>query len=133
MLPEEELVAAWLSKADDDLRMAELAMGSAPPICWAAGFHAQQAAEKLLKALLTRLGVEYEKTHDLGYLLDLCLPAHPEARSLREGATRLTGFAVESRYPFPGRAFTEAEGGEAIAIARHVREFVRSRCSITET
>jgi HEPN domain-containing protein len=29
------------------------------------GFHAQQAAEKLLKALLAQIGVEFELTHDL--------------------------------------------------------------------
>ena len=29
------------------------------------GFHAQQAVEKLIKALLAQLNVDFEKTHDL--------------------------------------------------------------------
>jgi HEPN domain-containing protein len=35
------------------------------------GFHAQQAAEKLIKALLALGGHDYPHTHDLGLLLDL--------------------------------------------------------------
>jgi HEPN domain-containing protein len=44
------------------------------------GFHAQQAAEKLIKALLALGGHDYPRTHDLGLLLDLlasvdvCIP-----------------------------------------------------------
>jgi hypothetical protein len=34
------------------------------------GFHVQQAVEKLLKALLSQLSVEYKFTHDLGYLVN---------------------------------------------------------------
>jgi HEPN domain-containing protein len=34
------------------------------------GFHAQQAVEKVLKAWLTLLGVEYPRTHDLSMLLN---------------------------------------------------------------
>jgi HEPN domain-containing protein len=33
------------------------------------GFHIQQAIEKLLKALLSQLGIEYRMTHDLAYLV----------------------------------------------------------------
>ncbi len=32
------------------------------------GFHAQQAVEKLIKALLSQLSVPFEKTHNLGRL-----------------------------------------------------------------
>ena len=35
------------------------------------GFHAQQAAEKLLKALLTLHGLDYPRSHDLSVLLAL--------------------------------------------------------------
>jgi len=34
------------------------------------GFHCQQAAEKLLKALLSDLGAAFHKTHELGALMD---------------------------------------------------------------
>ena len=35
------------------------------------GFHAQQAAEKMLKALLAARGVDYPKTHNLRVLVEL--------------------------------------------------------------
>ena len=39
------------------------------------GFHCQQAAEKLLKALLSAGGVDFPKTHNLRLLMDLLADA----------------------------------------------------------
>jgi len=44
------------------------------------GFHAQQAAEKFIKAFLVRHQIEFPKTHDIGLLRQLV--ARVEARSL---------------------------------------------------
>jgi HEPN domain-containing protein len=61
-------------------------------------FHAQQAVEKYLKAVLIRLGVNYRKTHDLLELATLIkdqgleLPYSPEELSL------LNPYAVTFRY-----------------------------------
>ncbi len=42
------------------------------------GFHAQQSAEKLLKALLSEFGVHFSRTHNLRLLMDLLADAgHP--------------------------------------------------------
>ena len=125
MQPQIELVIQWLRRADDDLKMAELALESHPPVCWGAAFHAQQATEKLLKELLTFHNIEFEKTHQIDYLLDLCVTVEPKADNLRPTATKLTDFAVEMRYPFPSYELTEDESREALEIARQVREFVR--------
>ena len=63
------------------------------------GFHAQQAVEKALKAVLTHKGVVYRRTHDIAELLDLLtdmgqsLPP-PHAEILDE----LNPYAVELRY-----------------------------------
>jgi len=124
------MIAQWLAKADDDLRLAELALGASPPVHWGAAFHAEQAAEKLLKALLTFHSVEFQKSHDIDYLLQLCLPVQPQAAALRETATKLTDFAVEPRYPLPRRDPSEAEAREALEIAREVRRFVRGELPI---
>ena len=127
MKPEIELIAQWLAKADDDLHIAELALNSAEPVYWAAAFHAQQAAEKLLKALLTFHNVEFGKSHNIDYLLELCVDVEPEVETLRPTATKLTDFAVESRYPLPRRDPTQAESREAIEIAHQVRRFVHEK------
>jgi HEPN domain-containing protein len=56
------------------------------------GYHAQQAAEKLLKALLAHGGHNYPRSHNIGLLMDL-LEAH--GRPLPEQF-----HAVESLTPF---------------------------------
>ena len=130
MPAEHELVLEWLARADDDLRLAELALNSSPPILWGAAFHAQQTVEKLLKALLTSHRIEFEKVHSIDYLLDLCVVAEPQAESLRTRAAELTDFAVEPRYPFPRHDPAEGEVRQAIEVARQVRSFVRERLPV---
>jgi HEPN domain-containing protein len=125
MTPKAELVAEWLSKADDDLRLAELALSAEPPVPWGGAFHSQQAVEKLLKALLTFRGVTYEKTHSIDYLMDLCERAGLGTSSLRKEASELTDFAVEPRYPFPRRDPSLREARRALATAREMRLLVR--------
>ena len=67
------------------------------------GFHAQQAAEKALKARLALAGVEYPRTHDLSLLLSLleeCGAPVPGSASLVE----YNPYAVQFRY---GGAFSD--------------------------
>lgn len=132
MAPEDELVSQWVSRADDDLALADLALDASPPVPWGAAFHAQQAAEKFLKALLTHHRVEFEKVHSIDYLVELGLEVEPELSGLRDRATTLTDFAVEARYPLPRHEVTEDEAAEAVAIARQVRAFALSRLPGTE-
>jgi HEPN domain-containing protein len=48
--------ARWLARADEDAVVAELALTRDPPLVNPAAFHCQQAAEKMLKALLVAAG-----------------------------------------------------------------------------
>lgn len=64
-----------------------------------AGFLAQQAAEKLLKAWLASMGVLYPLTRDLKALLDLAQSRTADAAQFRDLAG-LTPFAVQFRYEF---------------------------------
>lgn len=43
---------AWLARAQDDLRGAEIDLAASPPLLGDAAFHCQQAVEKTLKAFL---------------------------------------------------------------------------------
>jgi HEPN domain-containing protein len=119
-----ELVQEWLNKGNDDLRLAELIMDTPPPIFWAAAFHAQQACEKFLKAFLTFHSIEFEKVHDMEYLVNACQPKAPWVGVLRIPLVRLTDFAVNARYPLPRVIPTEAEVREAIETAHKARELV---------
>ena len=61
------------------------------------GFHAQQAAEKLLKAWLALLGETYPTTHDLARLLAMLSVHDVEATRFNE-LVEYTPFAVQFRY-----------------------------------
>lgn len=65
----------------------------------AAGFHAQQAAEELLKAWIACMGEVYPLTHDLESLLDIVVKRNSDASQFRD-LEALSPFAVEFRYKF---------------------------------
>ena len=72
------LTREWVEKAEEDFAVAqrEAARGNPPPfnaIC----FHAQQCAEKYLKARLCEAGKAITRTHDLPTLLNDLIPARP--------------------------------------------------------
>jgi len=124
MDPKLEMTRQWITRADDDLRLAELIMGDSEPVYWAAAFHAQQCAEKALKGLLTFNDVRAGKTHDIDNLLQLGLSVLPELEEIKEQAKALTTYAVDSRYPVPQGDVSSNEATEAIETARSIYEFV---------
>jgi len=70
--PEPQQLAAILSRkaGEDALALRELA-GNPEIADSILGFHAQQAIEKWLKAVLADRGVDFEYTHDLRHLIGL--------------------------------------------------------------
>jgi HEPN domain-containing protein len=62
------------------------------------GFHAQQAAEKLIKAVLAVRGVRFARTHDLGYLIGLVESNDVDAPPALAEADALSPWAVDFRY-----------------------------------
>jgi len=100
--PEEvkkEIVRQWLAKAEQDMKAGEALLAAEPPFLYPACFHAQQAAEKYLKALLTWHQIEFPKTHAIEQLLDLVKEADAEIASSLRDAVVLTPYSVDIRYP----------------------------------
>jgi HEPN domain-containing protein len=61
-------------------------------------FHAQQAVEKMIKAVLALSAVRFQKTHDLAGLVDLARGSGIPFPKELEGVTDLTPFATNFRY-----------------------------------
>jgi hypothetical protein len=61
-------------------------------------FHAQQAVEKMIKAVLALSGVRFRRSHDLAGLIDLARDNGIPFPKELEGVTRLTPFATNFRY-----------------------------------
>ncbi|MBI2506334.1 MAG: HEPN domain-containing protein [Candidatus Latescibacteria bacterium] len=82
-------------------------------------FHAQQAAEKALKAVLIANGIPFERIHNLKTLLDL-LPQGTLLPPKVQDAASLTDYAVSRRYPGDFEPITEEEHLEAVQLAEAV-------------
>ena len=95
----DDYVEKWLFRADEDVAVLDELLQSNPQayastIC----FHAQQAVEKYLKALLACKGVDFPKTHDVDFLLAECRKV--TSGELDEVDPKsLTDFGVSVRYP----------------------------------
>jgi len=121
-----ELVRQWLARAEEDFGVARHLLSSRGSYWTSAGFHAQQAAEKFLKAVLVHHQIEFPKTHDLGELLELLARADAAlAGSLRD-ATALNPFGVDARYPGELPQATQHDAKTAVELAARVRDAVRA-------
>jgi HEPN domain-containing protein len=118
-------VIQWLEFADEDLKLARhgLTLTSGVPYRLIA-YHAQQCAEKYLKAFLVYHEIDFPYTHNIGRLMELCAEKGDWARDLPE-ADELTPFAITARYPSEQEAVTREESLRAIEIALKVRETIR--------
>ena len=89
------------------------------------GFHAQQAVEKLLKAVLAHHAVPYPRIHDLTALVDLLRENKISFPVNLEEIDRLTPFATVFRYADlavePPRGFDRSW---ALDLVRRVRAWV---------
>jgi len=113
----------WLLHARSDLALAQIA----PPddvmlegLC----FHAQQAVEKALKALLISYHRDLPRTHNIGALLDL-LPETITIPDEVEEAAGLTDYAVMTRYPGDVEPVNMEEYEQAVHLAQVVLEWAK--------
>jgi hypothetical protein len=90
------------------------------------GFHVQQAVEKLLKALLSQLSIQYKLSHDLNYLVNLLQTSGEVLPKTVTEFSDLDSFAVFNRYDdIPEFHVLDRQG--AIQTVRLVREHVVAR------
>jgi HEPN domain-containing protein len=94
------LTSEWVAKAEGDFATMEReALVTESPNYEGVCFHAQQCAEKYLKARLCEADVPLRKVHDLVALLGSVLDVEPACERFREDLAYLSAFAVGVRYP----------------------------------
>jgi HEPN domain-containing protein len=113
----------WVERAEEDYLMARSALRRRKPFTYSACFHAQQCAEKYLKAILVSKGVAFARVHDLLLLSGQCEKAEVLVAIEAKQLSTLSDYAVRVRYP--GDDPTPDEAREAVEIAKAVRRFVR--------
>ena len=120
-----QLTLEWIDKAEGDWFAAQqLYRARNHPNYDAACFHAQQCAEKYLKARLEEAGIVFTKTHNLSHLLTLTLQVESQWIALQPHLNALNAFAVDFRYP--GKSALKSDAKQAINDCRDVRRVIRT-------
>ena len=115
----------WIAKAENDLLNIRNNL-SAERVPWdTVCFHAQQAAEKMLKAFLASRGQIVSRTHELVALLADAVAAGGPLGALQSDCRLLTHYAVVLRYPGAVGEPSEEEARQAVAAAERVYERVK--------
>jgi len=86
-------------------------------------FDAQQAAEKAIKAVLIRRGIEFPYVHDLGRLFTLLEENGLEVPQNVRAAETLTPYAAIARYPTLFEPVTREQYLRAVELAEAVLEW----------
>lgn len=124
----------WLLKALNDYKTAEKLINFpeeeiiTDTLC----FHCQQFVEKGLKAFLVLKSIEFEKVHDLRYLVKLCTDIDDSFNWMYEVARKLYPYAIEVRYPDEFYIPSIEEAKECFEIATKVKEFILIKLGIAE-
>jgi HEPN domain-containing protein len=114
----------WLKAAREDLTYAHHAADSDfhAPAC----FHAQQAAEKAIKAVHYRRGARAVIGHNVRALIEALDPREPTLDGLLDAARELDIFYLPTRYPngldagTPGEAFAAPQSRRALELAEQI-------------
>jgi HEPN domain-containing protein len=112
-----------ITKAEGDYAMTLSALRRKRPITFAACFHAQQCAEKYMKAMLVARKQRFSKIHDLAALNKQCESAGIFIGVSKDAFQTLSYYAVETRYLGGEPPLDEAR--DALEIAKAVRKFAR--------
>jgi HEPN domain-containing protein len=120
--PEPGSTEEWLLRARADLALANAPLppgGVLEDLC----YHAQQAAEKALKAISVHHGWAFRYVHDLDVLVTDLEHNGLRAPDRVRASLVLTEYAHQTRYPGSNEPVTEAERRHAVELARAVVEW----------
>lgn len=87
-----------LARAHDDFFVVSRLAGEVDAPSWVLGFHAEQAVEKALKAVLSSAGIEYPRTHNLAMLVQLLRQAQQSLPPNADELGQLVPYGVVLRY-----------------------------------
>lgn len=123
MSASDDHIKEWIDKADHDLGSAKLIFLHIPEYFDTIAFHCQQAVEKYIKAILVYCEIDFQRSHNLIYLLDLLTKKLDITEDRYDKAILLNGFSVQIRYPDKTIYLSHEELKTAIEIAQEFREF----------
>jgi HEPN domain-containing protein len=117
----------WVERAQRDLLIAVRALQGTPTLADQAAYHAQQAAEKALKAFLAANNQALRKTHNLEQLVTQCQVIDARFGEFLASARTLNPYATLFRYPGGPLEPAVDEAERAIQLAREIVDFARAQ------
>lgn len=127
-LPEIGTPADWLRYARSDLALARV-QRPADVLLDTLCFHAQQAVEKSLKAVLLSENIQFPYTHDIARLITLVSEAEVSWPEELNQAAGLSEYAADARYPGSRELVSEEDYHQALTIAEQVFAWAESLLS----
>ncbi len=127
-----EQIKEWIKKAEHDLGSAKIIFLYLPDYSDTIAFHCQQAVEKYIKAIMVYKEIEFQRSHDLIYLLELLSSVSEISKDRYKKAVSLNGYSVQIRYPDKIVKLTREELEDAIAISQEFRTFAIEQIGIEE-
>ena len=115
----------WMNRARSNLALASNRIPGTylEDLC----YEAQQAAEKAIKAVMIKRGIEFPYVHDLGRLLSILESVGESIPEEIYEAALLTKYAWEGRYPGVIEPVSGQDYAEAIRIAEAVVRWAEER------
>ncbi|GMT43918.1 MAG: DNA-binding protein [bacterium] len=128
----DEILKKWLIRAFEDYRTIEneFKLSKKEVVTSSVCFHAQQFVEKLLKAYLSNNGIEFGRTHNLEFLLQLCKNIDDNFKNI--DTKNLSYYAVELRYPDEFYIPTYDEAKECFELAKKAKDFILEKLNVIE-
>lgn len=123
------LTREWVDKAEGDFLVAQkIYRARKNPVYDAVCFHAQQCAEKYMKAFLQENAQPIPRTHALMDLLKLCQDINSGLAILASDLQELSYYAVNIRYP--GESADKEDAKRAFSAVKVVRELFRQKIGV---
>lgn len=124
--PKGEETKEWLTIAKKDL-LAGRVLATNEDFAPQSVFHAQQSAEKAIKAFLVWHQERFKKDHDLRYLGDLAIKKDPTLSDLIDEAVSLNPYAVTARYPGFDDDIESSDVDSALELAEKIYNEILKR------
>lgn len=122
-----ESIESWLERIAQDLWIVERALEAGESAAWgAAGFHAQQVAEKYLEILYIQRGEHPPRVHKLDQLIAGLRALEYDLPTFAAECESLNRYAVGIRYPEHAPVPNETEGRAVIAAAWRIVEAAKA-------
>lgn len=130
----DEETKKWLIKALNDYKTAKqlVNLSEEEIITDTLCFHCQQFIEKILKAFLVLNKIEFERIHNLEYLVKLCGDIDKSFEWIYEAVRKLSQYAIEIRYPDEFYIPTIDEARECFEITSNVKVFILEKFGIKD-